>query len=54
MATRHMSWFLYTILAILVSLGNAAEQQPLQAVDATPKKVAIIGRYPFQLFQAQN
>ncbi|KAJ5294100.1 hypothetical protein N7508_008921 [Penicillium antarcticum] len=44
MASRHISLFLYFVLTILLSFGNAAEQQqPLQAVDATPKKVAIIG-----------
>ncbi|OQE15192.1 hypothetical protein PENFLA_c033G10694 [Penicillium flavigenum] len=42
---RHVPTFLYSILAILlISFGNASEQEPLQgAVNATPKRVAIIG-----------
>ncbi|KAJ5748870.1 uncharacterized protein N7511_010566 [Penicillium nucicola] len=42
MATHYIS-LLLPFLAILLSFCNAAEQQPLQAVDTTPKKVAIIG-----------
>ncbi|CAI7579709.1 unnamed protein product [Penicillium glandicola] len=43
--SRHVTLFLYSILAILlVSFGNAAEQEPLQgSVSAAPKRVAIIG-----------
>lgn len=42
---RHLPFFLYSILAILlVSFGNAAEQEQLRgAANTAPKRVAIIG-----------
>ncbi|KUM56663.1 hypothetical protein ACN42_g10542 [Penicillium freii] len=42
---RHVPFFLYSILAILlVSFGNAAEQEQLrEAASTAPKRVAIIG-----------
>lgn len=42
---RHIPLLLYSILAaLLVSFGNAAEQEQLrEAASATPKRVAIIG-----------
>lgn len=42
---RHVPFFLYSILAILlVSFGNAAEQEQLRGAASTaPKRVAIIG-----------
>ena len=42
---RHVTLLLYSILAVLlVSFGNAAEQEQLREVaSATPKRVAIIG-----------
>ncbi|CAG8887824.1 unnamed protein product [Penicillium egyptiacum] len=42
---RHVPLFLYSILAILlISFGNASEQEPLKgAVNASAKRVAIIG-----------
>ncbi|KAJ5384409.1 Prenylcysteine oxidase [Penicillium concentricum] len=42
LSMQPLSLFLYSIL--LVSFGNAAEQEPLRgAVSATPKRVAVIG-----------
>lgn len=42
---RHIALLLHSVLAILlVSFGNAAEQEPLQVdVNAAPKRVAVIG-----------
>lgn len=46
---QHVPLVLYSILAILlVSFVNASEQEPLQgAVNAAPKRVAIIGMPPY-------